>query len=250
MFTYLLRLFFQELCVDCVMHPGQLPDEAYLSIIKQCTNNPATFPDAKPSLASDCLKRAIRLLAYCLTVFPPTKEFAPYLAWWCRQEPCKSLGAQYNVNGLLARICLSGAVQPSLIPRQEHFDAEGRVTYTRHWIGRSWNGDGLSEIMDPRLKLGAFKAVEYNSRNASWHVLKRARRPSDAAAAVLDDVEHHWEPGTRGGGGGGGGGGGASKSKSKPRRKKVEKPSPFARIGGGESKSNGPRRAAPPPPRR
>ena len=50
--------------MDCVMHPEQLPDEAYLTIIKQCTNNPATFPDAKPSLASDCLKRAKLFFQY------------------------------------------------------------------------------------------------------------------------------------------------------------------------------------------
>ena len=80
------------------------------------------------------LKRACRLLCYCLTIFPPSESFAPHLAWWIRQEPMKSLGAASNLNGLLARSCIVGHVKPSDVPRCENFDATGRISYTKHWV--------------------------------------------------------------------------------------------------------------------
>ena len=89
----------------------------------------------------------MRLLCYCLTVFSPSKEFATHLAWWVRQEPVCTLGAQYNLNGLLARSLLVGCVAPTAVPRMEVFDATGRVSYTKHWVGKTWNGDGLNEVL-------------------------------------------------------------------------------------------------------
>ena len=83
---------------------------------------------------SDGLKRACRLLCYCLTIFPPSESFAPHLAWWIRQEPMKSLGAASNLKGLLARSCIVGHVKPSDVPRCENFDATGRISYTKHWV--------------------------------------------------------------------------------------------------------------------
>lgn len=119
-----LRL--QELGSDAVMHQKQLPDEFYLAIVKQCTDNPASVAGPKPNpLTDDCLERAVRLLAYCLTVFPPSAELAPFLAAWVRQEPIKSLGEDFNVSGLLARILLHGAVDPTLVPAQHDFDEAG-----------------------------------------------------------------------------------------------------------------------------
>jgi hypothetical protein len=176
--TSKLPLRMQEIGVDSVMHGSFMPDEIYYSIIKQCTANPATEPNATPSLGSDGLKRAARLLCYCLTIFPPSESFAPHLAYWVRQEPMASLCASYNVNGLLARVCIVGHVKPNSVPRVEDFERTGRVSYTKHWIGSTWNGDGLNEVLDPRLKLDDFQDVVYKSSNASWVSLRRTRRNS------------------------------------------------------------------------
>ena len=150
-------------------------------------------------------------------------QFAPHLAHWVRREPCKTLGAQYNIPGLLARIVLTGAVKPEKVPRQEKIEASGRVTYTKHFIGRTWNGDGLEEIITPRLKLGDFKRPKYTRKNASWFALKhgRARTHSASFKAVLNEVGHDgWQgEGQEDGDGGGGGGGGGSAKKGKRGKK-------------------------------
>ena len=66
--------------------------QIYLSIIKQCTNNADEELGSTRSADGDVLRRAVRLMCYCLTVFPPSDEFAGHLAYWIRQEPIKSLG--------------------------------------------------------------------------------------------------------------------------------------------------------------
>jgi myosin heavy subunit len=111
----------EELALNCSSNPA-LVDEVYFSIVKQCTQNVAVLPDAKPSLAStqpNCLLRAVKLTAYLLTIVPPSKAFVPHLAYYFRCEPFASLGATYNLKGLLARISITGAVAPSEIPRRE-----------------------------------------------------------------------------------------------------------------------------------
>ena len=81
--------------------------------------------------------------------------------------------------GQLARIMHEGSIQVAKIPRREHWEASGQITYTSHWIGKTWNGDGLEAIVDPMLRLGSFENVVYSSRNGgSWLVLQRKRRPS------------------------------------------------------------------------
>ena len=169
----------------------------------------------------------MRLLCYCLTVFPPSKEFASHLAWWVRQEPIKSLGAPYNVNGLLARSLMMGCAAPSAVPRLEQFEATGRVSYTKHWIGGTWNGDGLNEILDPRLQLDDFQEKMYKSSNASWVSLRRSRKKSASEQDLLAEVRHDWkEEGKKKKSSGGGG----KKKRSKP--KHMKKPR------GGEERKN------------
>ena len=191
--------------------------------MKQTLQNPAMEPGAKKSLASshpNCLLRAVKLFAYLLTCFPPSNDFVPHCAYWVRQEPQKSLGAHLNLPGLLARIMHEGSIQVAKIPRREHWEASGQITYTSHWIGKTWNGDGLEAIVDPRLRLGSCENVVYSSRNGgSWLVLQRKRRPSmdGAHEAIAAD----WT-------------GGKDKS-TKSRRAAPAVPS--RRKGGGESKS-------------
>ena len=91
-------------------------------------------------------------------------------------------------------------------------------------IGGTWNGDGLSEVLDKRLKLNDFQEVSYTSSNASWVLLRRTRRNSATENDLLKDVRHEWE---------------APKGKSKKKKKKK-------RDNEGETKSS--RRDAPKPP--
>ena len=51
--TSKVALRLQEIGLDAVTHDTILPDEIYYSIVKQCTNNPAVLPNAKPSMGSD-----------------------------------------------------------------------------------------------------------------------------------------------------------------------------------------------------
>ena len=74
-------------------------------------------------------------------------------------------------------------------------------------IGGTWNGDGLSEVLDKRLKLNDFQEVSYTSSNASWVLLRRTRRNSATENDLLKDVRHEWE---------------APKGKSKKKKRKRE----------------------------
>ena len=212
----------QELGFDGVLHNRECGDEFYVSIVKQCTENPAATPGDKPNpLTDNCLERAVRLLAFCLTIFPPSKQFAGYLANWIRMEPIRGLGTEYNLCGLLARIMHGGAVDSNSIPREEHFDVN-RVTYTKHWVGRTWNGDGLDAVLEGRLKLKAFKMPKWTKKNASWLILKQGRRPSTSKLAVLEDVGRAWEEGE--------GEGGEEKEKKKKKKKGGESEADAARA--------------------
>ena len=162
--TSRIPLRFQELCLNGITHHAVVADEIYLSIIKQCNNNPATMPDAKPSCGSDGIKMAVRLLCYCLTCFPPSKEFAPHLAWWIRQDTIQALGAPFNLNGLLARSLIFGHVKASEVPLASAFEAAGKISYHKHWIGSSWNGDGLSEGRSLLVVLSFFSRLTETSK--------------------------------------------------------------------------------------
>ena len=129
------------------------------------------------------------------------------------------IGAQYNINGLLARSVLTGCSTPAEVPRLETFDASGRISYTNHWIGKTWNGDGLNEVLDPRLQLEDFTEVVYGSSNASWVSLQRKR--SNSAADLLSDVRHEWHK--------------EGERKQDPKKKRP-KPRPRPRRGVGETK--------------
>ena len=65
--------------------------------------------------------------------------------------------------------------------------------YTKHFIGRTWNGDGLLNVLEPRLKLASFKKPKYTRKNAPWMVLRKGRQSSKSFQAVLDDVGNTWE---------------------------------------------------------
>ena len=120
-------------------------------------------------------------------MFPPSEKFAPYLANWIRLDPIKHLGEGYNINGLLARSLLQGSGNPRNIPQVDEFDIN-KVTYTKHFIGRTWNGDGLQQVLERRLKLESFREVKYTKNIASWLALKQGRRPSNGKLAVLEDI--------------------------------------------------------------
>ncbi len=105
------------------------------------------------------------------------------------------------------------------MPRLETFDASGRISYTNHWIGKTWNGDGLNEVLDPRLQLEDFTEVVYGSSNASWVSLQRKR--SNSAADLLSDVRHEWHK--------------EGERKQDPKKKRP-KPRPRPRRGVGETK--------------
>jgi hypothetical protein len=93
----------------------------------------------------------------------------------------------------------------------------GRVSYTKHWIGGTWNGDGLNEILDPRLQLDDFQEKVYKSSNASWVSLRRSRKKSASEQDLLAEVRHDWkeEGKTKKSSGGGG-----KKKRSKPKHMK------------------------------
>ena len=186
------------------------------------------------------------------------------------------MGAPYNVNGLLARSLMMGCAAPSAVPRLEQFEATGtlvvvfkefffvrrgrglwfvltwlvcsfclffflsggagRVSYTKHWIGGTWNGDGLNEILDPRLQLDDFQEKMYKSSNASWVSLRRSRKKSASEQDLLAEVRHDWkEEGKKKKSSGGGG----KKKRSKP--KHMKKPR-------GEEESRGETKRATTPP--
>ena len=91
----------------------------------------------------------------------------------------------------------------------------GRVSYTKHWIGGTWNGDGLNEILDPRLQLDDFQEKIYKSSNASWVSLRRSRKKSASEQDLLAEVRHDWkEEGKKKSSGGG------KKKRSKPKHMK------------------------------
>ena len=112
----------------------------------------------------------------------------------------------------------------------------GRVSYTKHWIGGTWNGDGLNEILDPRLQLDDFQEKMYKSSNASWVSLRRSRKKSASEQDLLAEVRHDWkEEGKKKKSSGGGG----KKKRSKP--KHMKKPR-------GEEESRGETKRATTPP--
>ncbi len=174
----------EEMLTDSITHAGEVPDEVYLSIIKQCADNPAMMPGHKADrLDANALERAISLLALVLTVFPPSKQFEDHLCYWVRQEPQASAGRSHNIQGLLSRIILSGP--QAHFPRMDEFIA---VEYE----GRAYKAGGITDVLSKRLRLDAFVEPEYNSKNASWLQLRKARGTS-ITKDVVNDVERDWE---------------------------------------------------------
>eukprot|EP00462_Mataza_sp_D1_P023215 CAMPEP_0175129960 /NCGR_PEP_ID=MMETSP0087-20121206/5753_1 /TAXON_ID=136419 /ORGANISM="Unknown Unknown, Strain D1" /LENGTH=1504 /DNA_ID=CAMNT_0016412149 /DNA_START=25 /DNA_END=4539 /DNA_ORIENTATION=- len=81
---------------------AEIRDEVYISLMKQIDSNPE--PEAIPP--------AWELLALCLIVFPPSKEFENHLEKFCRANP--EMNSKYSLSGLLRRRALEGCLKATL----------------------------------------------------------------------------------------------------------------------------------------
>ena len=85
-------------------------DELYLHFIKQINQNP-NLPDNR------AISFGFELLACCLTFFPPSDKFKPYLETWIRNSKFDEWKEKYKLGFLLSRSIynLSEKVQTFLL---------------------------------------------------------------------------------------------------------------------------------------
>ena len=183
--TKKMPLRLRQLLVDCIACvPAR--DEAYLAVVKQCTDNPD--PGAS-------LPRAFEVLALMLTAFPPTDALADILAFFVRRPAHASLAEPYNCKGLLARVCYQGPAQVDQLPQEHAFatqcEYKSTDSFVRDAFGRRKYADGaLATVLEGRLNLDAFEEPVYTRQNASWCELRLRR--SSISEDVHADVKREW----------------------------------------------------------
>ena len=182
--TKKMPLRLRQLLVDCIACvPAR--DEAYLAVIKQCTDNPN---------AHEALPHAFEVLALMLTTFPPTDALADILQCFVR-SPQASAGERYNCKGLLARAVFQGPAQVDQLPQEDAFATQcaykSTDSFVRDAFGRRKYADGaLATVLEGRLNLDAFEEPTYTRQNASWCELRLRR--SSISEDVHADVKREW----------------------------------------------------------
>jgi hypothetical protein len=215
-----------ELLKDCVAHDF-LRDECYVSIIKQCTNNPDDDPDTKPELKVDAVKQGLELLALCLTVFPPSEAFNDYLEYFLRTGPFPDVMEKYKLRGQLRKTAYLGVDTDDVIDPQ-HFEQ------ACEYNNRAYVRGALNTVLPERLALETFEPIQYNDKKtAPWLSLKKDAKPPKDTDGVSprrrgDDDDDNGnghgdndDTSSRNGKSNGGGGG----SKKSPKHDKKEKAS-------------------------
>ena len=164
----------EELLTSCNKH-SELRDEAYIAIMKQCTDN---------EKLADALPRALELLALCLTVFPPSPEFQDHLEMFIRRRDYKKYVKKTNAAFLLSRIVYKGPVAEGKVPKRGDYDG------TNMHDGRKCKEHAAGDVLKSRLDLKKSVEPEYTRKNASWSDL-RLRRGS-VGEEVLKDISREW----------------------------------------------------------